>query len=135
MAKAETDVLKAIQNEASANCSARLLRNNVGTYLTLDEKRKVKAGLLFPGSSDLIGCVSICISPEMVGSVIAIPLVVECKAPGWKGVRTPTEKKQEKFIKIVKQRGGMGFFLDDAGKLKEKISAEIQRIELTKAVF
>lgn len=132
MAKAETDVSKAIQHEASAKCNARLLRNNVGTYLTLDEKRKVKAGLLFPGSVDLIGCYTIEITPELVGCTIAIPLVIDAKKPGWKGVRTPTEKKQEKFIKIVEQRGGIGFFLDNPALLREKINEGMRKILLTK---
>jgi hypothetical protein len=51
-------------------------------------------------SSDLIG-----IAPG--GRFVA----VECKAPGWIGVRTERERAQENFINLVRQCGGIAGFV------------------------
>lgn len=51
-------------------------------------------------SSDLIG-----IAPG------GIFVAIECKAPGWIGVRTERERAQEAFINLVRQCGGRAGFV------------------------
>jgi len=87
--------------EASKH-NARLFRNNRGLFLTLDGKRKVRAGLDADGASDLVGYKSIIITPEMVGKKIAVIAAVEIKKPGLK----PTPK-QKNFLRIIKEAGGI----------------------------
>lgn len=91
----------------------RLLRNNRGTFKTLDDKRIVQAGLEAAGSSDLLGITTIKITAEMVGMEIGIATVAEAKEPNWKKPKDKHERQQENFIYQVNKRGGLGFFITD----------------------
>jgi hypothetical protein len=80
----------------------RLFRNNVG----FDKRTKTRYGLC-NGSSDLIGWHTITVTPDMVGTEIAVFMAVEVKAPGKK----PT-KSQRNFLDQVVKSGGIGIVID-----------------------
>jgi N-acetylglutamate synthase-like GNAT family acetyltransferase len=140
--QSEAPVVKRVMMQAS-RIKARLLRNNRGTFYTMDKKRIIRAGLEAEGASDTIGMVTITITPEMVGMEIGVPLVAEIKKPGWEESKqklTPTEIKQENFIYQVNRRGGIGFFIDDHTKLEEKIAERLKimvdsNIQRVKSLF
>ena len=110
---------KSVQNEIiSKLCrgSVRLFRNNVGlgfqgtidqilegSWVLLKPFRRIKFGL-FKGSSDLIGWKSIEITPDMVGSKIAVFTAIEVKKPG-KSVKPGSD--QENFLEQVEKSGGI----------------------------
>lgn len=127
MAIEETNEVKEAQKAAS-KYGHRLFRNNRGLFLSLDGKRKVRAGLEAPGASDLIGYARIIVTPEMVGKQVLIALVAEGKKPGWKGVKTETEREQANFINHFNDRGGIGFFFDDGKNVMKLIQEGIDRI-------
>lgn len=85
-----------------------LWRNNSG-MLPDRNGRPVRFGLANDGpstpyaSADLIG-----VGPG------GLFLAVECKAPGWRGVRTEHERRQEAFLRRVCQSGGIGLFCADS---------------------
>ena len=100
----EADLSREIQIEASNKYGARIFRNNVGLFNTLDG-RKIRTGLC-EGSSDLIGWTK-------DGRFLAI----EVKKP--KGFRRLSQKN---FIEQVNKSGGIGFFAYSAEDLKEHLS-------------
>lgn len=116
----EAPVVKRVMLQAS-KLKMRLLRNNRGTFYTLDKKRIVRAGLEADGASDLIGITTIIITPEMVGMEIGVATVAEVKEPDWKKPSGDTEIKQENFIYQVTRRGGIGFFINNHELLENKV--------------
>lgn len=84
----------------ATDCDARLFRNNVGTFQTLDG-RYVRTGLCV-GSSDLIGWRTVIVTPEMIGTNIAQFVALEAKTG-----RGKTTKEQEAFIKTLIYAGGL----------------------------
>lgn len=94
----EADLMRLIQIRASVK-GDRLLRNNVGVYRI--GKRFIRYGL-GRGSSDLIGWKSVVITPDMVGSTVAVFYACEVK------VDSPTTKDQAAFLKAVIESGGIG---------------------------
>lgn len=104
--------LKKIQLKVCERPGIRLFRNNVGTgwqgrqkwngqkELTLGNPRPLKAGLC-EGSSDLIGWVTVEITPEMVGQKVAVFTAIEYKTPN-----TGTSTAQGKFLAAVRAAGG-----------------------------
>ena len=127
MASEETAELIHAQQEAT-RAGHRLLRNNRGMFLTLDGKRKVRAGLQADGASDLIGFTVVTVSPEMVGKQVAVFTSVEVKRRGFKGPRTETEKKQAKFIAYINSKGGIGFFCDDGKNIHSLIKKAVDAL-------
>jgi len=92
-----------IQQHIRLACSqgnTRLFRNNTGT-LRDQHGRPVQFGLA-KGSADLIGYRSITITPEMVGSTVAVFLSIE--------VKTPTGRlrpEQQQWLVAVQAAGGI----------------------------
>jgi len=86
----------------------RLSRNNSGT---LQNKRGtfVHFGVFSPGGSDLIGFLPVVITPEMVGTKVAVFTAIEIKIG-----RTATTPQQLNFIKTVKQNGGIAAIIHDS---------------------
>ena len=101
MATRESNIFKECQL-AAAEFMAVLLRNNRGMFLTIDGKRKVRAGLDAPGSSDGIGWCSKIITPDMVGKRVAVFLAVEAKH------ESRISPAQQHFIDEVNRAGGIG---------------------------
>lgn len=70
-----------------------------------------------PGTSDLIGCITRTITPEMVGRRIAQLFCIEMKRPGDK-----PEKHQERYLAMMRSRGalaGVATSADSALKILE----------------
>lgn len=109
----ETNVLKTVQLFAARIASLRLFRNNTGTAWTGNEMTRLKNGDLlikdprpvhfglFKGSSDLIGWDTVTVTPEMVGTKVAIFTAIEVKTA--KGRATDEQKH---FIETVNLSGG-----------------------------
>ena len=97
---------------ALSRAKTKIFRNNVGVGLqgksyrrpsgdiVIENPRPLHAGLCV-GSSDLIGWQSVVVTPEMVGTTVAIFTAVEVKQPKKK----PTEMQQN-FINVVLEAGG-----------------------------
>lgn len=80
MATAETAIVNDIM-KALAPLGVTLFRNVRGMFLTPDGKRKIMAGLLAPGASDLIGFRRVTITPDMIGQTVAVMVALEVKTP------------------------------------------------------
>lgn len=85
---------------ALSRAGAVAFRNNVGQYFDPKTQRPIRYGLGV-GSSDLIGWRSITITPDMVGTKVAVFTAVEVKTPTGR----PTEA-QLNFIDQVRKAGG-----------------------------
>jgi len=90
---------------AAAECGATVLRNNRGMFLTLDGKRRVRAGLEAKGSADLIGWTK-------DGKFLAI----ECKNEAG-----CASKDQNHFLYLVNEAGGIGFVARNAEDVKNSL--------------
>lgn len=88
------------RNNTGMGWSGELLRKQEGT-VTLGNARPLHAGL-FKGSSDLIGWTTVTITPDMVGSEVAIFTAIEVKSGNLK----PT-KEQATFLQRVEASGGI----------------------------
>jgi VRR-NUC domain len=88
----------------------RVFRNNVGVA-KFSNGSVVKYGLA-TGSADLIGWKSVIITPDMIGSTVAIFLSVECKAP--KGKLTD---KQTAWLEAVRKAGGIAIVARSVGDI------------------
>jgi len=91
-----------VQNKirlAVGSGNVRLFRNNTGALMD-QQGRLVKFGLC-KGSSDLIGFKTITITPDMVGSKVAVFSAIEVKDKG------KTTVDQRNFINIISKSGGL----------------------------
>ena len=103
-----------VQNKirlAVGSGDVRLFRNNTGALLDM-KGRLVKFGLC-KGSSDLIGFKSITITPDMVGSKIAVFSAIEVKDKGKATV------EQKNFIKVIKKAGGLAGVANNVNDAKK----------------
>jgi len=98
MQNPETKIVNDIRLAHSKN-TVRLLRNTVGAFKN-EAGHWVQVGL-GTGSSDLIGWMTVTVTPAMVGSKIAVFTALEVKAP--KGKAT---QEQLDFIALVNNMGG-----------------------------
>lgn len=105
----ESDVQRDIQIEAP-KVGARLLRNNIGAYQD-DTGRWVHYGVGGKGGSDLLGWTQIKVTPEMVGSTIAVMTACEVKGPEWRPPKSGKQferwKLQKQFVAAINQAGGI----------------------------
>lgn len=101
----ESDISSDIRIDLGGRIDTRLFRNNVGRLPDPRAPGKWVAYGLCPGSSDLIGWHTVTITPDMIGSKIAVFTAIETKRPG---ARTDPERleKQMNFINIVQRFGG-----------------------------
>lgn len=76
-------------------------RNNVGAYQDPKTGRPIRYGVCNPGGSDLLGWTPITITPDMVGTRVAVFTAIECKTASGK----PTHH-QLNFITQVLRAGG-----------------------------
>jgi hypothetical protein len=117
----ETDIQRRIQLALSTEHS-RIWRNSVGEAwlgrdFTIAEGKLVRGKAyritygLGPGSSDLVGPVSIEITPAMVGCRVAVFAGIEIKRPGDRAAkkrRGRTSEAQGSFIETLTGLGGIG---------------------------
>ena len=78
-------------------------RNNVGQYTDTKTGRPIQYGLCV-GSSDLIGWTTVTVTPEMVGSTVAVFTAVEVKTPTGR----PTEHQLNFIAQVIKAGGFAG---------------------------
>ena len=79
----------------------RIWRNNCGALKDADG-RLIRFGVANPGGSDLIGWRSVTVTPDMVGSKVAVFLAIEVK-----GERGRATDAQKNFIARVRADGGL----------------------------
>ena len=60
------------------------------------------------GTSDIIGCITCVITPDMVGQTVAIFAACEVKQPGQR-----PEKHQERYLAIMRSRGAIAGWADN----------------------
>lgn len=118
----ETAVQSDIRLEA-ARMGIKLYRNNVGV-LKDTRGTPVRFGLanstrqeneVFK-SSDLIGWRPVVITEEMIGSMVARFVSIECKEPQWKWSGNKHETAQANWINLVNAGGGEAYFSTGAVK-------------------
>ena len=95
----ESDLMRQYQIDAAARGTI-LYRNNVGLFYTRNGV-PVRCGLCV-GSSDLIGYTPVLITPEHVGTVLAVFTAVETKTR-----RGRAAALQLRFLDSVRDAGGI----------------------------
>lgn len=121
MAKGETDVTNKIMI-AMSPLGCLLIKNVRGLFLTLDGKRKVRAGLMAAGSSDLIGFRRVKITEAHIGKVLPVFTVIEVKTP--EPNKTYPSQEQKDFIQFVLDNGGYAGVARSPEDAKKIISEE-----------
>lgn len=101
MANAETDIQQRIRLALGTSPNLRLFRNQVGCLPDPKTGRPVQFGLA-RGSADLIGWRTITITPDMVGSRLAVFTSIEVKTPT--GRLSPA---QHAWLGVVRGAGGI----------------------------
>ena len=98
----ETVLQNQIRMAVSAKCrDAVLFRNHCGALVDRRSGRLIQFGL-HPGSPDLVGWKSVEITPEMVGSTIAVFCGVEIKTPTGR-----VREDQVHFLDRISSAGGI----------------------------
>lgn len=100
---------------AASRKGGRLFRNNSGTAFHKDGS-VVQYGVGNPGGSDLIGFTVVEVTADMVGRKVAVFTAVEAKT----GKLKPT-KDQDRFLRMVRNKGGIGTWGTDAGMIMGEI--------------
>ena len=101
MANAETDIQQRIRLAVGTRSDLRLFRNQVGQLPDPRTGRPVQFGLA-RGSADLIGWRTITVTPDMVGSRLAVFTSIEVKTAT--GRLTP---QQRNWLEAVRLAGGI----------------------------
>ena len=101
MANAETEIQQRIRLALGTHPEIRLFRNQVGQLPDPRTGRPVQFGLA-RGSADLIGWRTITITPDMVGTKLAVFTSIEVKTPT--GRLTP---QQQHWLGAVHKAGGI----------------------------
>jgi len=101
MSNAETDLQQRIRLALGTQPDLRIFRNQVGSLPDPRTGRLVQFGLA-RGSADLIGWRTITITPEMVGTRLAVFTSIEVKTPT--GRLTPA---QHAWMGAVRSAGGI----------------------------
>lgn len=107
----EQQIQQAIRLECGGpNSGTKLWRNNVGRLL--DQRGRMVTFGLCPGSADLIGYRSIEVTPDMVGSRIAVFAAVEVKAAA--GRATPEQAAWLEHVTSAGALAGIARSVEDA---------------------
>lgn len=123
MANAETTLQQQIRLALGTRTDLRLFRNQVGQLPDPRTGRPVQFGLA-RGSADLIGWRTITITPEMVGTQLAVFTSIE--------VKTPTGRirpEQHAWLGAVRSAGGIAGIarsVEDAKKIAEGLQLQPQ---------
>ena len=124
----ENEVKKSIMLAFQRKYNGRIFNNPVGTghmgrvikrdanSVTLQAPRVVSFGLA-TSSCDLIGIRPIVITADMIGQKIGQFVALEIKTARFKGPKTEHELKQQNFIDMVQNLGGMAKFVTCEGDL------------------
>jgi hypothetical protein len=120
MANAETTLQQQIRLAIGTRPEARIFRNQVGSLPDPRTGRLVTFGLA-RGSADLIGWRSITVTPDMVGSRLAIFTSIEVKTPTGR-----VRPEQQAWLEAVQQAGGVAGVarsIDDAVRILDDVTA------------
>ena len=128
----ETNLVRKIMLKLGKNPKLRIFRNNVGKCwigasksFTRPQTVNVKAGDvliqnaryfdagLCVGSSDLIGLQAVKITPEMVGTEVAVFVAIEVKLPSGR-----VQKNQINFLEMVRKLGGRAVICRDENNIQ-----------------
>lgn len=112
----EKDIERTLILHAS-QCGSTMFKNNTGKLR--DERGNIVTFGLCKGSSDLIGWTPITITPEMVGSKIAVFTAVEVKLN--KNGKYKATDEQKRFISAVLNNGGFAGVADCKKDLEDII--------------
>ncbi len=115
MASKETNIVNSFRI-AAAKVGMTLFKNSKGVFFTHDGRR-VTAGLIADGSSDLIGFKRVKITPPMVGTELAIFCAAEVKT-----ATGSVRPEQKRFIEFIRSSGGIGAVV--------RCDEDIQKMEL-----
>lgn len=128
MKMSEDEIQQMIRAEASAN-GMGMWRNNNGALPDMtgrpvrfglgNDSKKINETLK---SSDLIGCLPVVITQEMVGQVVGIFVACEVKEENW--TFNPNDKHevaQLNYINLVKSKGGKAGFANSIDDFKKII--------------
>jgi hypothetical protein len=109
----EAQIQAVVMRALGGRTDVRVFRNQVGFGFVGEppNHRPVTMGL-HPGSGDLIGWKSVTVTPDMVGTKLAVFLSVEVKRPG-KGLRP----NQETWMRVVREHGGIAVRADGVDNL------------------
>lgn len=121
MAAGETSVTNDIMLALSKS-GCTVFKNVRGLFLTLDKKRKVRAGIQMDGASDLIGFTRVKITQDMVGRTLPIFTAIEVKTPAPNKTYASTE--QLDFIKAIKENNGIAGVARSPEDAKKILAAE-----------
>jgi len=111
---------QSIQQHIRIACSTgntRLFRNNTGT-LRDQHGRPVQFGLC-KGSADLIGYRTITITPDMVGTTVAVFLSIEVKTPNGR-----IRPEQQAWLETVQAAGGIAGVVRSVEDAKALLAAQ-----------
>ena len=114
VANAETDLQQRIRLAIGTHSQARLFRNQVGQLPDPRTGRPVQFGLA-KGSADLIGWRTVTVTPDMVGSRIAVITSIEIKTPT--GRLTPQQRAWMGAVAAAGGIAGVARSVSDAVKL------------------
>lgn len=144
MATPEGRASQVVALRASA-WGSRLFRNNSGVLPDPNTGRPVRFGLGNESpkvnqvikSSDYIGWTPVLVTPEMVGSTVAVITALEAKAVGFvpkvqyrDGSR---EKAQDKFMQLIIKAGGIAGFCWDEQSVDEVIRKFYEKVNSRKS--
>lgn len=97
----EKNLQSQILLKVGSRSDTRLFRNNQGVA-TYPDGSQVRYGICNPGGSDLIGYHSRIITPDMVGTKVAIFTAIEVKSQDGR-----IKPEQQKFIDTINDAGGI----------------------------
>ena len=111
MANAETTLQQEIRLALGTIPSARIFRNQVGSLPDPRTGRLVTFGLA-KGSADLIGWRTVVVTPEMVGTRLAVFTSIEVKTPT--GRLTPQQRNWQAAVLAAGGISGIARSVSDA---------------------
>ena len=114
MANAETDLQQRIRLALGTSPNLRLFRNQVGSLPDPRTGRPVQFGLA-RGSADLIGWRTITVTPEMVGTQLAVFTSIEVKTPT--GRIRPEQHAWQRTVSSAGGIAGIARSIQDANDL------------------
>ncbi len=124
----ESDVQQQIQIEGPG-VGCQLMRNNSGAFKDQSGRwiffglgNISRVGSTKMKSSDLVGFTRVLITPQMVGTVVAVITAVEVKDPKWKLV--PSDKRahaQANWLNWIKANGGFAGFAQSIADFRKII--------------
>lgn len=136
MNQSETNLTRRIMLAIGKVKNIRLFRNNTGQawqgtskkfvtekgrrYLILYDPRPVDAGLC-EGSSDLIGWKTVTITPEMIGTEVAVFTAIEVK----KEIKSVVSESQLNFLTVIRKMGGVAGLARSADEAERLLGVKL----------